>query len=38
MVAALVAGFDIEFAHMMLAEIHEMEFNTSTNFPFDLAL
>ena len=30
MVAALVAGLEIDFARMMLAEIHERAFKTST--------
>lgn len=34
MVAALVAGLKIDFARMMLAEIHERAFKTSTTYPF----
>uniref|UniRef100_M1DEN3 Integrase core domain containing protein n=1 Tax=Solanum tuberosum TaxID=4113 RepID=M1DEN3_SOLTU len=34
MVAALVAGVEIDFARMLLAEIHEMAFKTSTTYPF----
>uniref|UniRef100_M1DPJ8 Integrase core domain containing protein n=1 Tax=Solanum tuberosum TaxID=4113 RepID=M1DPJ8_SOLTU len=34
MVAALVAGVEIDFAHMLLAEIHKMAFKTSTTYPF----
>ncbi|KAG5610014.1 hypothetical protein H5410_021295 [Solanum commersonii] len=33
-VAALVAGVDIDFARMLLAEIHERPFKTSTTYPF----
>uniref|UniRef100_M1D9A8 Putative plant transposon protein domain-containing protein n=1 Tax=Solanum tuberosum TaxID=4113 RepID=M1D9A8_SOLTU len=34
MVAALVAGVDIDFARMLLVEIHERAFKTSTTYPF----
>uniref|UniRef100_M1DK89 Integrase core domain containing protein n=1 Tax=Solanum tuberosum TaxID=4113 RepID=M1DK89_SOLTU len=34
MVAALVAGFEINFARMLLAQIHERAFKTSTTYPF----
>uniref|UniRef100_M1DQ81 Integrase core domain containing protein n=1 Tax=Solanum tuberosum TaxID=4113 RepID=M1DQ81_SOLTU len=34
MVAALVAGLEISFALMLLAEIHERAFKTSTTYPF----
>uniref|UniRef100_M1DJA2 Integrase core domain containing protein n=1 Tax=Solanum tuberosum TaxID=4113 RepID=M1DJA2_SOLTU len=34
MVAALVAGVEIDFARMLLAEIHERAFMTSTTHPF----
>ncbi|KAG5631012.1 hypothetical protein H5410_002729 [Solanum commersonii] len=34
MVAALVAGMEIDFARMLLAEIHERAFRTSTTYPF----
>lgn len=34
MVAALVAGLEIDFARMMLAEIHKRVFKISTTFPF----
>uniref|UniRef100_M1DQ59 Integrase core domain containing protein n=1 Tax=Solanum tuberosum TaxID=4113 RepID=M1DQ59_SOLTU len=34
MVAALVAGVEIDFARMLLAEIHERAFKTSTTYPF----
>ncbi|KAG5591028.1 hypothetical protein H5410_041542 [Solanum commersonii] len=34
MVVALVAGVEIDFARMLLAEIHERTFKTSTTFPF----
>ncbi|KAG5607112.1 hypothetical protein H5410_028604 [Solanum commersonii] len=34
MVAALVAGVKIDFAHMLLAEIHERAFRNSTTYPF----
>uniref|UniRef100_M1DTW5 Integrase core domain containing protein n=1 Tax=Solanum tuberosum TaxID=4113 RepID=M1DTW5_SOLTU len=34
MVAALVAGAEIDFALMLLAEIHERAFRTSTTYPF----
>uniref|UniRef100_M1DNE5 Integrase core domain containing protein n=1 Tax=Solanum tuberosum TaxID=4113 RepID=M1DNE5_SOLTU len=34
MVAALVAGVEIDFAHMLLVEIHERAFWTSTTYPF----
>uniref|UniRef100_M1DUI3 Integrase core domain containing protein n=1 Tax=Solanum tuberosum TaxID=4113 RepID=M1DUI3_SOLTU len=34
MVAALVAGVEINFARMLLAEIHERAFRTSTTYPF----
>uniref|UniRef100_M1DLJ6 Integrase core domain containing protein n=1 Tax=Solanum tuberosum TaxID=4113 RepID=M1DLJ6_SOLTU len=34
MVAALVAGLEIDFARMLLAEIHERAFKTSTTYPF----
>ncbi|KAG5614513.1 hypothetical protein H5410_014337, partial [Solanum commersonii] len=34
MVAALVAGVEIDFAHMLLVEIHERTFKTSTTYPF----
>uniref|UniRef100_M1DPU4 Integrase core domain containing protein n=1 Tax=Solanum tuberosum TaxID=4113 RepID=M1DPU4_SOLTU len=34
MVAALVAGVAIDFARMLLAEIHERAFKTSTTYPF----
>ncbi|KAG5585447.1 hypothetical protein H5410_045881 [Solanum commersonii] len=34
MVAALVAGVEIDFALMLLAEIHERAFKTSTTYPF----
>ncbi|KAG5610245.1 hypothetical protein H5410_021526 [Solanum commersonii] len=34
MVARLVAGVEIDFARMLLAEIHEMAFKTSTTYPF----
>ncbi|KAG5591674.1 hypothetical protein H5410_042188 [Solanum commersonii] len=33
-VAALVAGVEINFARMLLAEIHERAFRTSTTYPF----
>uniref|UniRef100_M1DWG7 Integrase core domain containing protein n=1 Tax=Solanum tuberosum TaxID=4113 RepID=M1DWG7_SOLTU len=34
MVAALVAGFEINFACMLIAEIHERVFKASTTYPF----
>ncbi|KAG5580536.1 hypothetical protein H5410_051163 [Solanum commersonii] len=34
MVAALVAGVEIDFSCMLLAEIHERAFRTSTTYPF----
>uniref|UniRef100_M1DIM6 Integrase core domain containing protein n=1 Tax=Solanum tuberosum TaxID=4113 RepID=M1DIM6_SOLTU len=34
MVAALVAGFDIDFVCMLLAEIHERTFRSTTTLPF----
>ncbi|KAG5600404.1 hypothetical protein H5410_031774 [Solanum commersonii] len=34
MVATLVAGVEIDFARMLLAEIHERAFRTSTTYPF----
>ncbi|KAG5599363.1 hypothetical protein H5410_030733, partial [Solanum commersonii] len=34
MVAALVAGLELDFAHMLLAEIHERTIKTSTTYPF----
>uniref|UniRef100_M1E0N2 Integrase core domain containing protein n=1 Tax=Solanum tuberosum TaxID=4113 RepID=M1E0N2_SOLTU len=34
MVAALVAGVQIDFTRMLLAEIHERAFKTSTTYPF----
>uniref|UniRef100_M1DCU9 Integrase core domain containing protein n=1 Tax=Solanum tuberosum TaxID=4113 RepID=M1DCU9_SOLTU len=34
MVAALVAGVEIDLARMLLAEIHERAFKTSTTYPF----
>uniref|UniRef100_M1DWJ5 Integrase core domain containing protein n=1 Tax=Solanum tuberosum TaxID=4113 RepID=M1DWJ5_SOLTU len=34
MAAALVAGVEIDFARMLLAEIHERAFKTSTTYPF----
>lgn len=34
MVAALLVGLEIEFAQMIIAEIHERAFNTSTSYPF----
>uniref|UniRef100_M1DHT2 Integrase core domain containing protein n=1 Tax=Solanum tuberosum TaxID=4113 RepID=M1DHT2_SOLTU len=34
MVAALVAGVEIDFARMLLVEIHERAFKTSTTYPF----
>uniref|UniRef100_M1E140 Integrase core domain containing protein n=1 Tax=Solanum tuberosum TaxID=4113 RepID=M1E140_SOLTU len=34
MVAALVAGVEIEFSRMLLAEIHERAFRTSTTYPY----
>ena len=34
MVAALVAGVEIDFARMLLAEIHERAFRTSITYPF----
>ncbi|KAG5586155.1 hypothetical protein H5410_046589 [Solanum commersonii] len=34
MVVALVAGVEINFARMLLAEIHERAFRTSTTYPF----
>uniref|UniRef100_M1DFS1 Integrase core domain containing protein n=1 Tax=Solanum tuberosum TaxID=4113 RepID=M1DFS1_SOLTU len=34
MVAALVAGFEIDFARMLIAEIHERAFKASTTYPF----
>uniref|UniRef100_M1DVG6 Integrase core domain containing protein n=1 Tax=Solanum tuberosum TaxID=4113 RepID=M1DVG6_SOLTU len=34
MVAAFVAGVKIDFARMLLAEIHERAFKTSTTYPF----
>ncbi|KAG5572012.1 hypothetical protein H5410_061778 [Solanum commersonii] len=34
MVAALVAGVEIDFARMLLAEIHERAVRTSTTYPF----
>ncbi|KAG5616131.1 hypothetical protein H5410_015955 [Solanum commersonii] len=34
MVAALVAGVEIDFARILLAEIHERAFRTSTTYPF----
>lgn len=33
-VAALVVGLEIEFTLMLLVEIHEMSFQTSTTYPF----
>ncbi|KAG5581309.1 hypothetical protein H5410_051936 [Solanum commersonii] len=34
MVAALVARVEIDFSRMLLAEIHERAFKTSTTYPF----
>ena len=34
MVATLAAGVEIDFARMLLAEIHERAFRTSTTYPF----
>ncbi|KAG5585795.1 hypothetical protein H5410_046229 [Solanum commersonii] len=34
MVAALVAGLEIDFAPMLLAKIHDRAFRTSTTYPF----
>uniref|UniRef100_M1DKM7 Integrase core domain containing protein n=1 Tax=Solanum tuberosum TaxID=4113 RepID=M1DKM7_SOLTU len=34
MVAALVAGFEIDFVCMLLAEIHERTFRSTTTLPF----
>ncbi|KAG5585927.1 hypothetical protein H5410_046361 [Solanum commersonii] len=34
MVATLVVGGEIEFSHMLLAEIHERAFKNSTTYPF----
>lgn len=34
MVAALLVGLEIEFAQMIIAEIHERAFNNSTSYPF----
>ncbi|KAG5585933.1 hypothetical protein H5410_046367 [Solanum commersonii] len=34
MAAVLVAGVEIDFARMLLAEIHERAFRTSTTYPF----
>uniref|UniRef100_M1DLY7 Integrase core domain containing protein n=1 Tax=Solanum tuberosum TaxID=4113 RepID=M1DLY7_SOLTU len=34
MVAALVVGLEIDFARMLLTEIHERAFKTSTTYPF----
>ncbi|KAG5631000.1 hypothetical protein H5410_002717 [Solanum commersonii] len=34
MVAALVAGVEIDFARMLLADIHERALKTSTTYPF----
>ncbi|KAG5615474.1 hypothetical protein H5410_015298 [Solanum commersonii] len=34
MVAALVAGVEIDFARMLLEEIHKRAFKTSTTYPF----
>ena len=34
MVAALIAGLEINFAQMILAAIHERVFKTSTTYPF----
>uniref|UniRef100_M1E0R8 Integrase core domain containing protein n=1 Tax=Solanum tuberosum TaxID=4113 RepID=M1E0R8_SOLTU len=34
MVAALIASVEIDFARMLLAEIHERAFRTSTTYPF----
>uniref|UniRef100_M1DJF2 Integrase core domain containing protein n=1 Tax=Solanum tuberosum TaxID=4113 RepID=M1DJF2_SOLTU len=34
MVAALIAGVEIDLARMLLAEIHERAFKTSTTYPF----
>uniref|UniRef100_M1E0I1 Putative plant transposon protein domain-containing protein n=1 Tax=Solanum tuberosum TaxID=4113 RepID=M1E0I1_SOLTU len=34
MVAALLAGLEIDFAGILLAEIHERAFKTSTTYPF----
>uniref|UniRef100_M1DJI3 Integrase core domain containing protein n=1 Tax=Solanum tuberosum TaxID=4113 RepID=M1DJI3_SOLTU len=34
MVAALVAGVEIDFARILLVEIHERAFRTSTTYPF----
>uniref|UniRef100_M1DKC2 Integrase core domain containing protein n=1 Tax=Solanum tuberosum TaxID=4113 RepID=M1DKC2_SOLTU len=34
MVTALVAGVEIDFSRMLLAEIHERAFKTSTTYPF----
>uniref|UniRef100_M1DQX3 Putative plant transposon protein domain-containing protein n=1 Tax=Solanum tuberosum TaxID=4113 RepID=M1DQX3_SOLTU len=31
---ALVSGFEIDFAHMLIAETHERGFKASTNYPF----
>uniref|UniRef100_M1DSQ8 Integrase core domain containing protein n=1 Tax=Solanum tuberosum TaxID=4113 RepID=M1DSQ8_SOLTU len=36
MVAALVAGLEIDFARMLLAEIHERAFKTSTTYPLSI--
>uniref|UniRef100_M1DM46 Integrase core domain containing protein n=1 Tax=Solanum tuberosum TaxID=4113 RepID=M1DM46_SOLTU len=38
MVVALVAGLEIDFARMLLAEIHERAFKTSTTYPFPWTL
>uniref|UniRef100_M1DY69 Integrase core domain containing protein n=1 Tax=Solanum tuberosum TaxID=4113 RepID=M1DY69_SOLTU len=34
MVAPLVAGLEIDFSHMLLTEIHDRAFKTSTTYPF----
>lgn len=34
MVATLIVGLEIDFVGMILVEIHEREFKTSTSYPF----
>lgn len=34
MVASLVVGFDIDFACMLISDIQERDFKTSTIYPF----
>lgn len=34
MIAAIIAGLEIDFASILIAEIHERDFRTTTTLPF----